>query len=94
MPYLKEADEPHLSRDSMGQRLVYWDRHVICQNSEYLLRENETEEVITIFPIPQNDNGVDVEDRILLLKRIIPSLTDVEKEPADNSIQNKTPIVR
>ena len=93
MPYLKEADEPHLSRDSMGQRL-YGDRHVICQNSEYLLRENETEEVITIFPIPQNDNGVDVEDRILLLKRIIPSLTDVEKEPADNSIQNKTPIVR
>ena len=88
MPYLKEADEPHLSRDSMGQRLVYGDRHVICQNSEYLLRENTTEEVIKAFPIPQNDSGVDVEDRILLLKRIIPTLADVEKEPVENSTQN------
>ena len=71
MPYLREADEPHLSRDSMGQRLVYGDRHIICQNSEYLLRDNETEKVIETFPIPQNKDGIDTKDRILLLKRII-----------------------
>lgn len=84
MPYLKEADESHLSRDSMGQRLVYGDRHIICRNSEYLLRDNETEEVIKSFPIPQNEDGVDVEDRILLLKRIVPTLVEVEKKTADN----------
>jgi isoleucyl-tRNA synthetase len=46
MPYLKEAHEAHLSRDSMGQRLLYGDRHIVCQNSAYALRDNETEEVI------------------------------------------------
>lgn len=82
MPYLKEADEPHLSRDSMGQRLEYGDRHIICQNSEYLLRDNENENVIKTFPIPQNEEGIDTKDRILLLKWII------EKEFADNSTPN------
>lgn len=71
IPYLKEADEQHLSRDSMGQRLDYEDRHIICQNSRYLLRDNETEKVIETFPIPQNEDGIDTKDRILLLKRII-----------------------
>ena len=71
MPYLKEADESHLSRDSMVQRLVYGDRHIICKNSEYLLRDNETEEVIESIPIRQNEKGIDTEDRILLLKRYI-----------------------
>ena len=74
MPYLKEADEPHLSKDSMGQRLVYGDRHIICSNSAYVLRGNETEEVIETIPIQQNENGVDIEDRILVLKRYIEKL--------------------
>ncbi len=86
MPYLKEADELNLVE---GQRLVYGDRHIICRNSEYLLRDNETEEVIKSFPIPQNEVGIDNEDRILLLlERIIPKLADVEKESAENSINN------
>ena len=80
MPYLKEADEPHLSRDSMGQRLVYGDRHIVCQNSEYLFRNNESEEVIKVIPIPQNEDGIDVEDRILLLRRSIPSLVGEDEE--------------
>lgn len=71
MPYLKEADENHLSKDSMGQRLIYGDKHIICQNSEYILRENETERVIEIIPIHQNEDGVDTEDRIILLKQYI-----------------------
>ena len=75
MPYLKEADEQHLSRDSMGQRLEYGDRHIICQNSSYLLRDNETEKVIETFPIPQNEDGIDTKDRILLLKQIIIDLS-------------------
>lgn len=75
MPYLKEADEPHLSRDSMGQRLVYGNKHIICNNNSYALRENETEEIIEIIPIKQDKNGIDIEDRILVLKQYIERLT-------------------
>ena len=71
MPYLKEADDAHLSRDSLGQRLVYGDRHVICRNDAYLLRDNKTEEVIKSFPIKQNEEGMDIEDRIVILKQLI-----------------------
>ena len=39
MPFLKEADPDHLSRDSMGQRLVYGDEHIVCVNGGYELRE-------------------------------------------------------
>ena len=73
MPYLREADEPHLSRDYMGQRLIYGDRHVICSNEAYLLRDNETEAIIMTFPISQNEEGIDTEDRIILLKELISS---------------------
>jgi hypothetical protein len=79
MPYLKEADEAHLSGDSMGQRLVYGDRHIVCQNSEYLLRYNEGETVIDTIPIQQNDDGIDTEDRILLLKQYISKLMATKK---------------
>ncbi|MCH5260727.1 MAG: DUF262 domain-containing protein [Lachnospiraceae bacterium] len=77
MPYLKEADDPHLSRDSMGQRLVYGDRHIICSNSAYVLRENETEEIIETVPIKQNENGIDIEDRILVLKKYIANMQNI-----------------
>lgn len=77
MPYLKEVDqvdEPHLSKDSMGQRLVYGGRHIICGNDAYVLRENETEEIIETIPIQQNEDGIDIEDRILILKQYIKKL--------------------
>ena len=81
MPYLKEADEAHLSRDSMGQRLVYGDRHIVCQNSAFALRDNETEEVIETMPIQQNEDGIDTENRILVLKRFIAKVTADQPEP-------------
>ena len=74
MPYLKEADSKHLSRDSMGQRLVYGDVHIICTNNSFVLRDNATEEVIETVDIQQNDEGIDTEDRILVLKRYIDKL--------------------
>ena len=73
MPYLKEADEAHLSKDFMGQRLIYGDRHLICNNDSYLLRDNKTDSVIRSFPIPQNEDGIDTEDRIILLRELISS---------------------
>ena len=92
MPYLKEADDAHLSKDSMGQRLVYGDRHVVCSNSAYLLRDNETEVVIRSFPIKQNEEGIDMEDRILLLKELISSgaMHAEYDKPKGQDIENKT----
>lgn len=73
IPYLKEADDAHLSKDFMGKRLIYGDRHLICNNDAYLLRDNKTDSVIRSFPIPQNEDGIDTEDRIILLKELISS---------------------
>lgn len=70
VPYFKEADPKHLSRDSYGQRLVYGRRHIICGNDAYYLRDNKTEEVLESFPIRQLD-GVDTEDRIEVLRNFI-----------------------
>ena len=74
MPYLKEADDAHLSKDSMGQRLIYGDRHIICANDSYILRENETENILETINIKQNEDGVDMEDRIIVLKEFIKNL--------------------
>lgn len=74
MPYLKAADDAHLSKDSMGQRLVYGDRHIICANDAYLLRNNEDETVIDTIQISQNDEGIDTEDRIEKLKSYIATI--------------------
>lgn len=71
MPYLKEADPDHLSKDSLGQRLVYGDWYIICENEAYVLRDAETEDVIETLSIPQNQEGYDIRDRIILLKEYI-----------------------
>lgn len=83
VPFLKEADEAHLSRDSMGQRLVYGDRHIICQNSAFALRDNETEVIIETMPIQQNEDGIDVENRIFVLKQFIERIS--AKQAVDQS---------
>ena len=80
MPYLKEADEAKLDKDSQGQRLVYGDRHIICKNDAFVLRKNETKEEIERIPIDQNEDGIDIVDRILLLKHFVAQLTAVGQE--------------
>ena len=71
MPYLKEADPMHLSREDNGQRLVYGDVHIVCTNSSYLVRSNENEEVLDPVQILQDDTGIDMENRIIRLKQYI-----------------------
>lgn len=71
LPYLKEVDEDHLSRDDMGQRLIYGDEYIICDNSKYLLCKNEGDEVVETITINQNSDGIDIEDRIEKLKQYI-----------------------
>lgn len=73
MPYLKEADDVHLSRDEMGQYLVYKDVYVVCENDSYGVYKNEDNELVDTVSISQNDEGIDTEDRIIKLKKYISS---------------------
>ena len=71
MPYLKEADDAHLSRDEFGQYLVYKDVYIVCENNSYGVYKNEDDSLIDTISISQNEQGVDVEDRIIKLKEYI-----------------------
>ena len=73
MPYLKaaEPDEDRLNKDMFGQRLDYGDKHIICENAAFVLRLTETEEELDRVEIKQNEDGVDTEDRVQVLKRYL-----------------------
>lgn len=71
MPYLKEADDAHLSRDEFGQYLVYKDVYIACENNSYGVYKIEDDSLIDTISISQNEQGVDVEDRIIKLKEYI-----------------------
>ena len=75
MPYLKEADDAHLSRDLFGQRLVYADTNIICENASYVVYKNEDNSIVETIEIVQNEIGVDTEDRIVKLKAYIKNMT-------------------
>lgn len=70
-PYLKVADDSHLSKDDMGRRLIFGDEHIICNNSSYQRRRNEDDSVVETIFVPQNEDGIDTEDRITILKNYI-----------------------
>lgn len=76
IPYLKEADDTHLSRDSMGQQLDYPDKYIKCENNAYLVYEKESNKLIEKIEISQNNEGVDTEDRIIKLKRYLSPVND------------------
>ena len=71
MPYLKEADDAHLSRDEFGQYLVYKDVYIACENDSYGVYKIEDDSLIDTISISQNEQGVDTEDRIIKLKKYI-----------------------
>lgn len=71
MPYLKAADEVHLSRDDLGQRLIYNNLHIVCENNAFVIRNNENNSIVDSVVISQNNDGIDNEDRIIKLKNYI-----------------------
>lgn len=76
MPYLMEADDKHVSRDSMGQRLVYDDLFLVCRNESFVLMvgEGDDAKVYATVPIGQNEEGIDTQDRVIVLKQLIERL--------------------
>ena len=71
MPYLKECDDAHLSKDEMGQYLVYDDVYIACENDSYGVYNNEDDSLVDTVSISQNDDGIDTEDRIIKLKKYV-----------------------
>ena len=71
IPFLKVASDSHLSRDDMGQRLIFGDEHIICTNNAYLIKKNDDGAIVETISIAQNSDGIDTEDRIVALKNYI-----------------------
>lgn len=76
VPYFKAADEAHLSKDSMGQRLVYDSTgcYIICENAAYVLKKIEDDSVLDTVEIAQTQNGIDIEDRVVKLQSYLKAL--------------------
>ena len=70
-PFLKEADEAHLSKDYYGQRLVYSEVYIVCENNSFSVHSKENDEVIEYIPIAHDERGVDIQNRIDVLKQAI-----------------------
>ena len=63
-PFLKVVYKNKLSKDHLGQRAIDGENYVICQNSSYVIKNSENDEVVKEIKIAQNENGIDIEDRI------------------------------
>lgn len=63
-PFLKLIDEDALSRDEMGQYLIKGDYWVECANDGFYLHNMSDNEIVDVLMIDQNENGIDVENRV------------------------------
>lgn len=71
IPWLKEADEVHLSKDDLGRRLSFSDAYLVCESNGYVLRKTEDTTELERVVIPQDEHGVDTDDRIVRLKEYL-----------------------
>ena len=70
-PFLKEIDSTLLSKDDWGMKLIANDVYVICENSGYKIFNLESNELIKSFDVPQNEDGIDLVNRIEAFKNEI-----------------------
>lgn len=64
-PFLKAVDKnDNISRDKLGQYLVYKDTYLECYNDAYVVKDLRNNEGVRRLQINQDDNGIDTEDRI------------------------------
>lgn len=70
-PFLKAVDEKNIAKNYYGQRIVAGERYIECQNSAYVVKRVESDDVIESICLSQNDNGIDTEDRIQKMRSIM-----------------------
>ena len=75
-PFLKAADPSHVVRDDCGNSLLRDGFTVSCRNDSFVFSDAETNEVMELLPVPQNNEGIDLEDRIVLLKDYLAPMDD------------------
>lgn len=63
-PFLKTVDKKNLSKDHFGQRIFFSDNYIICKNDAFVIKNAETDEEVERITIQQNNDGIDMEDRI------------------------------
>ena len=64
-PFLKAVDtNNNISRDGLGQYLVFEDSYLECCNDAYVVKDIKNNEEKRKLLINQNENGIDTEDRI------------------------------
>ena len=67
----KAASDSHLSKEHYGDRLIFDDEYITCTKDSYVRRKNEDDSIVETISIAQNVNGIDTEDRIIVLKNYI-----------------------
>ena len=71
-PYFTEVDENHLQRAAFeNQKLIFNHLYITRDNHCFSVRNQTDDSLIETIVISQNKNGIDTEDRILLLKKYI-----------------------
>lgn len=69
-PFLYAVAPENISRDDFGRVLIKDGQRIECGNSGYLFTDLETGEEVNRIDIKQDENGIDMEDRIVVLKKI------------------------
>lgn len=89
-PALKVASDSHLSKEHYGDRLIFDDEYITCEKDSYLIRKNKDDSFVGSIEIKQNADGIDIEDRIIVLKNYIEKkYIDMLSIAADISIVTK-----
>ena len=77
-PFLRAIDESRLSRDEMGQYLLCGDKYMEALNDGYsicdMAKEEEEDAEIYRVTVTQNEDGIDMENRIEKMMKIYPNI--------------------
>ena len=76
-PFLQEIDSSKIVNDDYGKSLNFGDKFVQCKNSAYVVYDSldvNTRKKLAELPIKQNENGIDIEDRIVKARAELPGL--------------------
>ena len=68
-PFLRAIDESKLSREDMGQCLRLGNRYIVAENAGIVLYDEESKQELSRVDISQNEDKVDVENRVESLKK-------------------------